>query len=42
MRAFSLACLAAIVLGVGAALVLNSGFLPNAVSSVFTTESVRI
>ena len=42
MRAFLLACLAVIVLGVGAALVLNSGYLPNAVSSVFATKSVRI
>jgi hypothetical protein len=37
-----LACLAVIVLGVGAALVLNSGAVPNAVSSVFITKSVRI
>jgi hypothetical protein len=42
MRAFLLACLATVVLGVGAALVLNSGYLPNAASSVFTTKSVRI
>ena len=42
MRAFLLACLAAIVLGVGAALVLNSGAVPDTVSSVFTPKSVRI
>jgi hypothetical protein len=42
MRAFLLACLAAIVIGAGAAYVLNSGYLPNAASSVFTTTGVRI
>jgi hypothetical protein len=42
MRAFLLACLAAVVIAVGAAYVLNSGYLPNAASSVFTTTGVRI
>jgi hypothetical protein len=42
MRAFLLACLAAVVLAVGAAYVLNSDYLPNAASSVFTTKGVRI
>ena len=42
MRAFLLACLAAIVISAGAAYALNSGYLPNAASSVFTTTSVRI
>ena len=42
MRAFLLACLAAVVVAVGAAYVLNSGYLPNAASSVFTTTAVRI
>jgi hypothetical protein len=42
MRAFVLACLVAVVIGAGAAYVLNSGYLPNAASSVFTTTGVRI
>jgi hypothetical protein len=42
MRAFLLACLAAIVLAAVAAYALNSGYIHNASSSVFTTESVRI
>ncbi len=42
MRVFLVACLVAVVLGVGAAYVLNSGYLPNAASSVFTTQGVRI
>jgi hypothetical protein len=42
MRAFLLACLVAVVIGAGAAYVLNSGYLPNAASSVFTTTGVRI
>jgi hypothetical protein len=42
MRVFLLACLVAVVIGAGAAYVLNSGYLPNAASSVFTTTSVRI
>jgi uncharacterized membrane protein len=42
MRAFLLACLATVLLGVGAALVLNSGYLPNSASAVFTTPGVRL
>ena len=42
MRVFLLACLAAVVLGTGAAALLNSGYFPDAVSAVFTTKSVRI
>jgi hypothetical protein len=42
MRAFLLGCLVTILLGAGAAYVLNSGYLPNASSSVFSTEAVRI
>jgi hypothetical protein len=42
MRAFLMACLAAVVIAAGAAYVLNSGYLPNAASSVFTTTGVRI
>jgi hypothetical protein len=42
MRAFLLACVASIVLAAGAAFVLNSGYLPNAVSTVFSTTGVRI
>jgi hypothetical protein len=42
MRAFLLGCLAAVLLAVVAAYTLNSGYLPNASSSVFTTEAVRI
>ncbi|HWE16408.1 MAG TPA: hypothetical protein VG758_04400 [Hyphomicrobiaceae bacterium] len=42
MRVFLLACLVAVLLGSGAAYVLNSGYLPNASSTVFTTTGVRI
>jgi len=42
MRAFLLACLAAVLVGAGAAVVLNSGYLPNAASTVFSTQGVRI
>jgi hypothetical protein len=42
MRVFLLACLAMVVLGAGGAYVLNSGYLPNAASTVFSTQSVRI
>jgi hypothetical protein len=42
MRVFLLACLAAVLLGAGAAYVLNSGYVPNAASTVFTTQGVRI
>jgi hypothetical protein len=42
MRAFLVACVVAIVIAVGAALVLNSSYVPDAASTVFTTTSVRI
>jgi hypothetical protein len=42
MRAFLLACVASLLLAAGAAFALNSGYLPNAVSTVFSTTSVRI
>jgi hypothetical protein len=42
MRAFLLGCVVAVLLAVGAAYALNSGYLPNASSSVFSTTSVRI
>jgi hypothetical protein len=42
MRAFLLACLATVVLAVGAAFVLNSGYLPNSASAAFSTTGVRI
>jgi len=42
MRVFLLACLAAAVIGAGAAYVLNGGYFPNASSIVFSTNGVRI
>jgi hypothetical protein len=42
MRAFLLGIVAAAVIAVGAAFVLNSGYLPNSASSVFSTTGVRI
>jgi hypothetical protein len=42
MRAFLLACLAAVLIAVGAALVLNSSYVPDSASSVFSTPAVRI
>jgi hypothetical protein len=42
MRAFLLACVATVLVAACAAYVLNSGFLPNAVSTVFSTTGVRI
>ena len=42
MRAFLLGCAAAVVLAVGAAYALNSGYLPNASSAVFSTNGVRL
>jgi hypothetical protein len=42
MRVFLLACIVTILIGAGAALTLNSGYLPNASSSVFSTQAVRI
>ena len=42
MRSFLLGIVAAAVIAVGAAIALNSGYLPNSASSVFTTTGVRI
>jgi hypothetical protein len=42
MRVFLVACLAAIVIAVCAAYVLNSGYVPDASSTVFSTTGVRI
>ena len=42
MRVFLVACLVAVLLGAGAAYVLNGGYFPNASSAVFSTQSVRI
>jgi hypothetical protein len=42
MRVFLLSCLAAVMLAAGAAYILNSGLLPNAASTVFSTTGVRI
>jgi hypothetical protein len=42
MRAFLVACLATVLLGAVAAYLLNSGYLPDSASTVFTTKSVRI
>jgi hypothetical protein len=42
MRAFLLGVVAAVVLAISAAVVLDSGYLPNSASSVFSTTAVRI
>jgi hypothetical protein len=42
MQAFLTGVVVAVVIAAGAAVALNSGYLPNSVSSVFTTTSVRI
>ena len=42
MRVFLLACVVAVLIGAGAAYVLNSDYLPNASSTVFSTQGVRI
>ena len=42
MRAFLVGCLAAVLLAVVAAFVLNNGVIPNASQNVFTTQGVRI
>jgi hypothetical protein len=42
MRAFLVACLAAILLAAGAALVLNNNLFPNSAQNVFSTQGVRI
>jgi hypothetical protein len=42
MRVFLVACLVAVLIGAGAAFVLNSGYLPNASSTVFSTQGVRL
>jgi hypothetical protein len=41
MRAFLIACLAAILIAIGAAVVLNN-YVPNSSASTFATQSVRI
>ena len=41
MRSFLVACLAAILIASGAAIVLNN-FVPNSASSTFSTQGVRI
>lgn len=41
MRTFLIACLAAILIASGAALMLNN-FVPDSSSSAFSTQSVRI
>lgn len=42
MRAFLVACLAAVVIAVGAYAVLNSGYVKNSASSVFSTQGTRL
>jgi hypothetical protein len=42
MRVFLLAVLVMVLMGAGAAYVLNGGYLPNASSVVFSTQGVRI
>jgi len=42
MRAFLVACLATIVIAVGAYAVLNSSYLQDSASSVFSTSGTRI
>lgn len=42
MRAFLVGCLAAVVIAVCAAYVLNSSYVPSASSTVFSTTGVRI
>lgn len=42
MRAFLTACAAAILIAVGAAVVLNSSYVPDASVSVFSTQGVRL
>lgn len=42
MRTFLVACLAAVLLAAGAAVVLNSSYVPNSSSGVFSTKGVRI
>jgi hypothetical protein len=42
MRAFLIACLAAILIAASAAFVLNSNYIPDSSSTVFSTQGVRI
>lgn len=42
MRVFLVACLAAVAIAVVAAYVLNSGYVPDSSSAVFSTTGVRI
>jgi hypothetical protein len=42
MRVFLLSCLAAILVAVGAAALLNSHYVPSASSEAFSTQGTRI
>ena len=42
MRAFLIACLAAILIAACAAFVFNNDYIPNSSSTVFSTQGVRI
>lgn len=42
MRTFLVACLAAVLIAAGAAVVLNSSYVPDSASQVFSTQGVRI
>lgn len=42
MRTFLAACVAAILIAVGAAYVLNSGYVPDSAAAAFTTSGARI
>jgi hypothetical protein len=42
MRVFLVACVAAVAIAIGAAYMLNSGYVPDSASTVFSTPSVRI
>jgi hypothetical protein len=42
MRAFLVACVAAVLIAGGAAAVLTSSYVPNSASNVFSTQSVRL
>jgi hypothetical protein len=42
MRTFFVACLAAVLLAAAAAVILNSGYVPNSSATAFSTQGVRI
>jgi hypothetical protein len=42
MRAFLMACVAAVAIAACAAVVLNSNAIPNLSSTIFSTQGVRI